>query len=188
MKPEQKPSTVTDAAGEPSPRRSRWRVFAVNLLLIVAVVSGIRAWQQRDMAGGQAPVLRSALLSGQFYDLRDHLQRPLLVHFWATWCPVCGAEQDNISAVARDHGNVITIAMRSGTAQDVAGHLREQSLAFPVLNDEDGSISDTWGVQAVPASFIVSPDGQIRFIEVGYTTEMGLKLRLWLAGKYRAGG
>jgi hypothetical protein len=39
-----------------------------------------------------------------------------------------------------------------------------------------------WGVHAVPASFIISPDGQIRLIEVGYTTGPGLRLRLWLVG------
>jgi hypothetical protein len=37
-------------------------------------------------------------------------------------------------------------------------------------------------VHAVPASFIIAADGQIRFVEVGYTTGMGLRLRLWLAG------
>jgi alkyl hydroperoxide reductase subunit AhpC len=50
-----------------------------------------------------------------------------------------------------------------------------------VLNDTDGSVSRAWGVQAVPASFIIDTDGQIHFIEVGYTTELGIRMRLWLA-------
>jgi hypothetical protein len=43
-------------------------------------------------------------------------------------------------------------------------------------------IAAQWGVRAVPASFIVDGAGQIRFLEIGYTTGAGLRLRLWLAG------
>ncbi len=60
--------------------------------------------------------------------------------------------------------------------------MREQGIEFPVLNDADGSLSNAWGVHAVPASFIIAPDGKIRFVEVGYTTAWGIRLRLWLAG------
>ncbi len=58
---------------------------------------------------------------------------------------------------------------------------RAESVSFPVLNDPDGAIAAHWGVRGVPASFIVDGAGQIRFVEVGYTTEIGLRLRLWLA-------
>jgi len=104
------------------------------------------------------------------------------VHFWATWCPVCKAEQGSIAAIAHDHPDVISVAMQSGKPEEVAKYLSDQGIAFPVLNDPDGSISAAWGVHAVPASFIIGPDGQIRFVEVGYTTSLGLRLRLWLAG------
>jgi peroxiredoxin len=104
------------------------------------------------------------------------------VHFWATWCPICRTEQGSIAAIAQDHPDVITVAMQSGTPQEVSRYMQEQGIAFPVVNDPDGIISRAWGVHAVPASFIIAPDGQIRFVEVGYTTGMGLRLRLWLAG------
>lgn len=155
---------------------------ALTVLLFVAVVAGIRFWQQRDMASGAAPALQGVTLAGQHYSLSAHSERPVLVHFWATWCPVCRAEQDSIAAIARDHPGTITVAMQSGSPEEVARHLREQGVDFPVVNDADGGISRAWGVHAVPASFIVAPDGEIRFVEVGYTTEIGLRLRLWWAG------
>jgi peroxiredoxin len=105
----------------------------------------------------------------------------VLVHFWATWCPICRTEQDTINAIARDTPNVITVAMQSGSRDEVEKYLKQQGLSFPVLNDPDGRIAAAWGVHAVPASFIIDPDGQIRFVEIGYTTETGLRLRLWLA-------
>jgi len=163
-------------------RGTKWRGYGINLLLIVVVVAGIRVWQQRDMVSGAAPALQGITLAGQSYTLPAHPAHPVLVHFWATWCSICRSEQGNIAAIAHDDPNVITVAMKSGFPDEVARYMKEQGIAFPVVNDADGSISAAWGVHAVPASFIIAPDGQIRFVEVGYTTELGLRLRLWMAG------
>lgn len=163
-------------------RIKKWRGYAINALLFVVLVVGIRTWQQRDMISGAAPALQGITLAGQPYQLPTHPTQPVLVHFWATWCSVCRAEQGSINAIAHNDANVITVAMQSGRPDEVARHMQEQGINFPVLNDPDGSIARAWGVHAVPASFIIGTDGKIRFVEVGYTTEMGLRARRWLAG------
>ena len=146
------------------------------------VIFGVRAWQQRDIVSGAAPALQGVLLDGKPLSMSSvEAGKPVLVHFWATWCPICKTEQGSIEALAGDHFNVITVAMQSGTSDSVAKFMAEQKLSFPVLNDADGAISASWGVHAVPASFIVDSDGEIRFVEIGFTTELGLRLRLWLA-------
>ena len=163
-------------------RNTKWRSYAINVLLFVILVAGIRSWQQRDMASGVAPALEGITLTGQPYTLPTHTNNPVLVHFWATWCSICRLEQDTINSIANDDTSVITIAMQSGMPIEVSKHMQDQGIDFPVINDQDGTISRAWGVHAVPASFIISPDGEIRFIEVGYTTGIGLKIRMWLAG------
>jgi thiol-disulfide isomerase/thioredoxin len=173
--------TMKNQSGKIS-RAKKWRGYAINVLVIMTLIVGIRAWQQRDMISGAAPVLHGETLAGLPYILPAHPGKPVLVHFWATWCPICRAEQDSIAAIARDHADVITVAMQSGGTEEVSLHMREQGLDFPVVNDPDGRLSSAWGVHAVPASFIISPDGRISFVEVGYTTGIGLRLRLWLAG------
>jgi thiol-disulfide isomerase/thioredoxin len=172
---------MTEPSAHP-PRSSKWRSYALNAVLIVVVVAGIRLWQQRDMVSGAAPVLKGVTLMQTLYELPAHPDKPTLVHFWATWCPICRTEQGTIAAIARDYPNTITVAMNSGLTNEVAQYMKEQGIAFPTVNDPDGSISAAWGVHAVPASFIIAPDGKIQFVEVGYTTEMGLRLRLWWAG------
>ena len=164
-------------------RAAKWRSHVISILLFIAVVAAVRAWQQRDMVSGAAPDLRGTTVAGRPYTLPAHPAHPVLVHFWATWCAICRAEQGTISALAHDDPNVITIAMQSGKPEEVAGYMHAQGIDFPVVNDADSSIAGAWGVHAVPASFIIAPDGSIRFAEVGYTTGMGLRLRLWLAGR-----
>jgi thiol-disulfide isomerase/thioredoxin len=164
-------------------RMKTWRKPALHVLLFIVFIAGIRSWQQRDMVNGLAPPLLGAKLDGSSYTFPVKSAQPLLVHFWATWCAICRIDQDAIDAIARDYPNIITVAMQSGSDAEVSKYLVSQGLNFPVLNDTDGRLSAAWGVHAVPASFIISPDGKIRFVDVGYTTGTGLRLRLWLAGK-----
>jgi len=159
----------------------RWLRRAAEALVLLVLILGIRAWQQSGTASGPAPALAGELLDGKPVALAAFAGQPVLVHFWATWCPICRAEQGSIDALARD-APVITVAMQSGSREEVVQFLRKEALSFPVLNDPDGVLAAQWGVRAVPASFIVDGAGQIRFLEIGYTTGVGLRLRLWLAG------
>lgn len=162
-------------------RPHRWRRWGIELLLVLLVIVAIRAWQQRGLPQDTPPPLQGFTLDDRHYALSVAAPHPRLVHFWASWCGVCRAELPNIAAVAHEH-DVVTVAMQSGSAHEVADYLRQQGVDFPVVNDPDGRLAQRWGVQAVPASFILTPDGHIRFIEIGYTTTLGLRLRLWWAG------
>ena len=168
---------------DPKPT-SRRRSWLINITLILVVFIGVQWWKARPLAEGPAPDLTGTLLSGQRFDLGKQraagAAEPILVHFWATWCPVCRMGEGAIDAIAQDH-RVVTVAMQSGNANDIQTYMREQSIAFPVLPDPDGSLAGTWGVPGVPASIVVDGAGRIRFAGVGHTTEAGLRARLWAA-------
>lgn len=168
------------AATKPS-KSKVWLRRGLELLLFVVIIMGVRTWQQRDIVKGMAPPLDGLLLDGKPFVLAAKPAQPVLVHFWASWCPICRAEEGSIASLARDNPNVITVAMQSGNSGAVQQYMREQAVNFPVINDANNQISAAWGVQGVPASFIVDTDGKIRYVEIGYTTGLGLRLRLWLA-------
>jgi len=166
--------------------RPAWRVWAERgawIALAAAIFFGVRVYQQRTLIEGPAPALQAALLDGTVFDLAAVRDRPVLVYFWATWCPVCRLEQGSIESLAEDH-RVIAMAMQSGDSNEVANYMRKHGLRVPVINDPIGAYAAEWGVRATPTSFIVDRTGQIRFREVGYTTEIGLRMRLWWAGQY----
>jgi thiol-disulfide isomerase/thioredoxin len=161
------------------PRRGR--SWLIQLLLVVAVLAGLQYWRTRDAASGPAPGLSGVLLDGQTFAW-DTAPRPLLVHFWATWCPVCRMQQGTINGLARQ-GNVVTVALSSGDASEILGYLREHDLDLPVLSDPQGVIAARWAVAGVPTSFVVDADDTIRFVTSGYTTGAGLRSRLWAAAR-----
>lgn len=158
------------------------RRWLVDLGLILAAFIAIHWWQTKPLPTGPAPELKAELISGQPVDLADYKGKTVLVHFWADWCPICKAEQDNIQSISEDFP-VLTVAMQSGNAGSVREFMQQESLTFPAVADPLGVISSGWGVQAVPVSFIIDAAGDIRFTEVGLTTEAGLRVRLWAAEK-----
>lgn len=156
----------------------RW---LIELTLILIVLSAVRFWMQRDVVSGVAPNINNVMLDGQYFDLYQNKKRPILVHFWASWCPVCKLEQSNIENIAKDHP-VITIAMQSGDNEELSQFMQQEKLSFKVINDENGALSHSYKIRGVPVSFIINKNNKIKFVEVGYTTELGLRIRLWWAG------
>lgn len=159
-------------------KQHRWLSWLLQLCLIVLVFVAVRGYQLRDAVQGEAPIIHGQLLNGETFNLSNYRGQPVLVHFWATWCPVCKMENSNIAAIAQER-RVITVASWSEGAQAVAEYMRQENLDMPVLVDDEGRWARVYGVNAVPSSFILDENGMIQFVESGYTTEIGLRWRLW---------
>ena len=69
--------------------------------------------------------------------------------------------------------------MQSGSSNEIAQYQAQHGLLPTIYNDESGAISNLYNVKGVPTSFIIDSDGVIRSSVVGFTTEIGLRLRLW---------
>ena len=152
--------------------------------MLLAIVL-LQAWLTRDAPRGPAPGISGMLLDGTPVNLAAMQGRPVLVHFWATWCPVCRLGNDAIDALADDHP-VLTVAI-DDSADDIRAFMQETGVDYPVLHDHSGVVARQYAIRGVPTSFIVDATGNIRFVETGYTTGIGLQLRLWWAGR-RPGG
>ncbi len=165
--------------------RQPWRSHAVTLLLVIAVVYGVNAWRTQEVPP-EAPDFAGVLADGTPLTLAQlrarHAGQPVALHFWAEWCPVCRTEEHSISRLVRDADTpVLTIAMQSGSAQAVQGVLRERGLDWPVLVDEDGELARLYGLPGVPTFVVIDADGRVYSADMGYTSEFGMRLRLWLA-------
>lgn len=163
-----------------------WRSHALTLLTVLLVYAGIHLWQTRHLASGPAPSFSAPIANPQANSIdfdhwrQQHAGRAVALHFWADWCPICRLEEGNISRLQQDWP-VLAVAMQSGDASRVQVVLKRRGLDWLSAVDADGAVARRYGLASVPAFIVVDAQGRIRFAELGYTTQAGMRLRLWWA-------
>jgi len=108
---------------------------------------------------------------------------PAIIYFWAEWCGICEMMQSAVSGVLTEYPG-ITIAIKSGGVEQVKQHMQQQQLNWPVVNDPNGDIARQYGVKAVPRLIILNQNGDVALTASGYTSELGIKIRIWLLGVF----
>jgi thiol-disulfide isomerase/thioredoxin len=148
----------------------------VSLLLIIGFA--IASYQQRHMLKDIAPSLNMLTTQGSMaFSSYANDPKAKLVYFFGTWCPVCRFTSPEVMAIAQDYPT-IAIALASGNDDQLNSFMTQQDYQFDVINDDNGSISEIWGVQAVPAFYILDEHNKIVFVTSGASSQWGLRLRL----------
>ncbi len=161
----------------------KYRKIILQIIIVIIAFSFIRFYQQQDTVKGTAPTFISKSINNKQISLTTNENNASLVHFWATWCGICALENSNIQNIIKDTNyNIINIAWQSGSDEELIKYAKDNKLDInTIVNDKYGTLANAYGVGATPSSFIIDKEGNIKFIEIGYTTELGFRLRLWWA-------
>ncbi|WP_296239189.1 protein disulfide oxidoreductase [Psychrobacter sp. UBA5136] len=149
-------------------------------LIFAVIYTAVNWWRQPIMPAN--PQLQLTDYQGQSVDLAALSQdKPTLVYFWGTWCPVCRVTSPTIDklAAANDYP-VVTIAIKSGSNQELRRYLGENNYRFTAVNDQEGEIFADWQGQVTP-SYVVLKDGEMMQGLTGIQPLWSLRLRLWLS-------
>lgn len=166
-----------------SPQQKLFSMLKTVLLygiIFIVIYSLINWWRQPVMPAH--PQLQLTDYQGQVVDLAAmSRQQPTLVYFWGTWCPICSVTSPTINKLA-DAGDypVVTIAVKSGTPQELQNYLKQNSYRFTTINDEEGAVFADWQGQVTP-SYVILKDGKMTQGLTGIQPLWSLKLRLWLS-------
>ncbi|MGB5396232.1 MAG: protein disulfide oxidoreductase [Gammaproteobacteria bacterium] len=164
-----------------SAKVKKYLLIGLSYLLIFFVISqGVSWWKTRNAQTGNLSEFNVELMDGSQFIISELSGKPVLFHFWATWCPLCDLQKGSVESIARDYP-VVSVASWSEGEAEVKKYMRDNELTFPVMLDDSGKLAESFGLKGVPTSFILSPSGEIEYVETGYTTEAGLRFRLWLS-------
>jgi peroxiredoxin len=117
----------------------------------------------RPDTGRIAPDFTLADLNGNQVSLTHFSGRPVVVNFWATWCPPCRAEVPHlVEAYEREHGDVIFLAVAvDEPARTVRRFADKNDMSFTILLDDDGRVASDYRVRGIPVTLFIGRDGRI---------------------------
>jgi len=124
--------------------------------------------------GEVAPEWQTVDPEGKKHKLSDYRGKVVVMDFWATWCPPCRQAMPGLQRLHeqyKDQGLVV-LGMNYGERAngDPVGYMKKNNFTYGLmLNSEE--IAKAYGVSAIPAFFVVGPDGKVVHRAVGYHPE-----------------
>ena len=157
----------------------RLRTAALYIVLFSAVAFVVDAYRNSDVPESVPAGLASLTdINGEQYSLPEMSKNgPVVLYFWATWCPVCPAVSPTVDYVGNYYPTV-SVALRSGDNEKLASYAQAKGYEFPIINDSLNRVSNGWQVSATPTIIIIE-NGDIVSATTGVTTPPGLFIRLW---------
>jgi cytochrome c biogenesis protein CcmG/thiol:disulfide interchange protein DsbE len=178
---------------DPADRRTQRALLIVGIALVAMVAASLLFMLQpgdggdsavvggHPLAGKTAPEIDLVSLDGERVTLSSLRGRPVLINFWATWCPPCREEFPLMVQAYADHdddGLEILGILHDDAAEGASAFVADQGAAWPMLLDPDDTAwSDYLGV-GLPTSFFVDADGVVQAFSLGPFNEAGLAAQL----------
>lgn len=163
--------------GAPRSALTHYVRHRVSWLLCGALLCGLApvpfpgaAAELKTWSGGPAPALDLAALDGRPYRLADLRGNVVLINFWATWCAPCRDEMPSIQRLTQRLAGRPFVALAINLDEPetrIRKFLSETSLNLIVLLDPGRQAAKAWNARILPASFVVGPDGVVRYSVVG---------------------
>lgn len=118
----------------------------------------------------QAPAFSLPDLNEQLRSLEEFKGKPVIVNFWATWCPPCRAEMPSMERAWQkiESEGIVMVGINVGEDFDtVFGFTAEIDVNFPLLLDKDSSATKKWPIRGLPTTYVINPDGEIVYQALG---------------------
>ena len=103
--------------------------------------------------------------------LKDLEGKTLFIDFWASWCAPCITSlplYNEIYDKYQDQGLEVIAVNVDNPIEDGLDFLLDTPLDFLIPQDPEGDVSEMFGVIGMPSSYLVSPDGNVRLVHMGF--------------------
>ena len=127
--------------------------------------------------GKLAPLFTLSNLKGAEVSLKDLRGKYVVLNFWAAWCPPCRAEMPDLNKFHQENKEeFIVVGVNLADKTEVVRELmNENGYNYPILLDHDKDVGSMYRVSALPTSYFLGPQGEIKYIKRGLITAGELK-------------
>jgi len=120
---------------------------------------------------GVAPDFTLKSLDGKNIKLSEHRGSVVMVNFWASWCGPCRQEMPILEQLYKRYQDLGFVILGVNTDENPANSrilLKDISVTFPVLFDSKNNIVKKYDVQAMPTTYLIDRNGNLRYVHKGY--------------------
>ncbi len=130
------------------------------------------------LVGKEAPDFDLARLTGGRVRPQDLRGKVVVLDFWATWCAPCVAALPTLMKVAKAHSdNVVLVAIdQQEESETIREFLKQKAWDLDVALDSDGRVGRSYGVQGIPQTVVIDPQGIVRHVHVGLAPDLEARL------------
>jgi len=149
-----------------------WTIIIVVVAVVSLVAVTVLTSNTSKVAtvGQPAPDFTLRTVDGKQVSLSQFKGKPVIINFWATWCPPCRLEMpalEEISRQAADKGFVLLAVDKEEDATTVKNFLTQNHYDYLSVLDLDGSVSTMYQVSGIPTSIFVDANGIVRDMHTG---------------------
>lgn len=151
------------------PAWKRW-VMGITLgaasLLLLGILLVPRSDAETVLQVGQAaPDFELESVEGEQIKLSDLKGQPVILNFWATWCPPCRREMPDFQQVYDQHHEqgLQLFGINVGESKVAVADFRDRvGVSFPILIDSKETAQTAYKIMPLPATYFIDRDGVIR--------------------------
>jgi peroxiredoxin len=110
-----------------------------------------------------APDFELPDVTGRRWSLRSLRGRPVLLNFWATWCPPCVEEMPSMEDLARNVGDkAVVLAVSVDEDWDTLRRFFPKGTPLSVLLDQSKALPKRYGTEKYPETYLIGADGRVK--------------------------
>ena len=135
-------------------------------------------------AGDLAPDFTATTIAGELVNLSELKgKKPVYLKFWATWCSYCKAEFPHLQSIYDQYGDDIeVIAINVGINDSIANIAKlydENGYQLPTVFDQEGKLTNSFGVIGTPHHILIGRDGKIAYRTFLATDQLDQQIEAW---------
>lgn len=142
---------------------------AVAFLIVFGLVGLTSAGDQPD-ANVAPPDITLSYFDGSTGKLSDLQGQPVVLNFWASWCPACVSEMPSFAEVHRqyrDRVEFVGINMQEMSLDAATALVERTGVEYTLAHDPDGAIFNAFGGVAMPTTVFLASDGSVARVHSG---------------------
>jgi thiol-disulfide isomerase/thioredoxin len=148
------------------------RIFSAMLITIAAITSPLRAQESGIPVGNVAPGAKLETLDGKPAELKEYIGKlPVVMEFWATWCPNCKELEPAMLAIQKKYAGKVQfvgVAVSVNESPElVRRYVEKHGLAGVQFYDRKGTAIDAYDVPATSFVVVISKAGKVVYTGLG---------------------